>query len=271
MKNMSTIKSLSLAAAAMLGLSASLHAQTLLNETFTSNVTFTGWNWTGGSFQNPPSFDEAWNQNSTTNQFFTHAFTSTTLNDGDSLRVSFNYNPNSVNIDTVRVGLFNGTAATTDGWDQWSGTNGVSSTWVGYTGVLATLSGNNTIGKDSATGNHPFWDAGNLNTAASSGLGTGALRAAEFSLARSGSTISLTLKEGATFGSLSTLLTASDSSSAITNFNILSFYMSTTSGNGDMRYDNVLVEYSAIPEPTSAVLLGLGAVVGMVVSRRRRR
>jgi len=247
-----------------------LTAQILVNETFNTGVTFTNWYWTGGSFQNPPTFNEAWNQSSAGQQFFTTSFAPTSLNVGDLMTATFLYNPNSVNITSVRVGLFSGTAPTENGWAQFDNDTAPSSTWTGYIGSLAIGSGNSSASLKTTTGTHPYFGAPAGITTAEQSFGTGALRAASFSLQRNDTSIVASLSEGANFGSLAPVVSYTDLDSAITSFNILSFYTTTPSGNVDMRYDTVTVQ--AIPEPSVYALLALGVgLFGVLKLRSMRR
>jgi len=247
-----------------------LEAQILVSENFDTGVTFTDWYWTGGSFQNPPTFGEAWNQNSTGQQFFTTSFSPTSFGVGDVLRATFRYNPNSTNIASVRVGLFSGTAATSNGWSQFDSSS-ISYGWVGYTGSLAILSGNSAASLKTNTTSHAFFGATNGSSLVAESFGTGVLRAGSFTLERTSEAIIATLSEGANFGSLAPVVSYSDASSAITNFNILSFYTTTPSGNVDMRYDTVQVAYEAVPEPSTYALMLLGCVAVLWAVRRARR
>jgi hypothetical protein len=245
-------------------------AQTLVSETFDAGVTFTGWNWTGGTIVNPPGVEgQARNNNSTFNQFFTTSFASTTLQVGDTITATFQYNPFSDNINSVRVGLFSGTAASANGWAQFDNTTAPSSTWTGYIGNLAIGSGNSIASLRGTSGVHPFFEAPTGSASEAEFFGTGTFRAASLTLARpTSSAIVVTLSEGANFDSLASVVSYSDTTSAITSFNIFSLYFTTGNAlNGDMRYDNVTV--SAIPEPSTWALLAV-SLTALVVFRRRR-
>jgi hypothetical protein len=256
--------------AAVLAFVSSAHGETLVSEDFNTGVTFTDWYWTGGSFQNPPSFNEAWNQSSTANQFFTTSFTPTSLAVGDSMLVTFQYNPNSLNINTVRVGLFSGTAATSNGWAQFVNATAPSSTWTGYIGNLAIGSGNSIASLKGTSGDHPFFGAPTASSSAATSFGTGAVRAAGLTLERTIDSMVLTLSEGATLGTLSPVVSFTDSTSAITDFNLLSFYATTSdASNGDMRYDTVRVV--VVPEPSTYAVVLPGAVCALVTACRIRR
>lgn len=268
MKTLHTSRRHLLALISIIAISASpaASAQVLLSQTFNTGVTFSGWYWTGGSFENPPSFPQAWNKSTATNQFLTRSFNATTLNVGQSMTASFEYNPASVNINSVRVGLFNGTAASTNGWNQWDNATAPSSTWRGYIGTLAIGSGNSTASLKGTSGTHPFFGAPTGSASAAQFFGTNATRAASLSLNRTAEAITLTLSEGANFASLAPVVSYVDSTSAITNFNVFSLYFTTTGTNGDIRYDTVTVE--AIPEPSVYALL-VAAVVFLVAARMR--
>ena len=217
---------------------------TIVSENFDTGVTFTGWYWTGGNFENPPTFGQAWNRTSTANQFFTTSFDTTSLEVGDVMTATFQYNPNSVNIGSVRVGLFSGTAATGSGWDQWNNATAPSSTWTGYTGTLAIAGVDSVAALKGTSGTHPFFGAPTASNAVAQSFGTGELRAAGLFLTRMSNGIVVTLAEGTTFASLAPVVSYTDGTSALTNFNILSFYSTTTGGNVDMRYDTVRVGLS---------------------------
>jgi len=224
-------------------------AQQLVSENFDTGVTFSNWYWTGGFFVNPPNFNEAWNQVSTGQQFFTTSFASTSLNVGDVMTSTFLYNPNSTNISSVRVGLFSGTAPTTNGWAQFNATN-FSQRWTGYTGTLAVLSGNSAASLKTNTNSHAFFGATNGSSSVAESFGTGELRWGGLVVTRLSNSMVVTLlsgdisQAGTNFGSLTPLVTYTDTSSSITDFNIFSFYTTTPSGNVDMRYDTVRVGLS---------------------------
>ncbi len=242
---------------------------TLVDSTF--QTTLAGWHWTGGQYYLDNGV--ANNFNSTSSQYFTTAFESVTLADGDTLSVSFNYNPASTNIRSVDVGFFSGTPATGRGaaeWDQWAA-NSPANTWRGFYGTLRTSAGNNEIFERSGPNDTtPFFN-GISRASATSSLSTGAMRAAQFTLFNNNGTIEITLSEGADFGSLTSLVAASIADGQ-TSFNILSFYMRTTGGNGTIQYDNVSVVYTAaIPEPSAFAALAGVAALALVGARRRRR
>ena len=224
----------------------------IVSNNFDTGVVFTDWYWTSGTFQNPPSFNEAWNLGSSSQQFFTTSFTPTSLNVGDVITTTFLYNPNSVNISSVRVGLFSGTAPTANDWDQYDNATAPSSTWTGYIGSLAiSNSGQSSYASLKGTsGNHPFFGAPTGSDAVTQTFGTGALRWGGLVLTRMSNGIVVTLlsgdinQDGTNSGSLAPLVTYTDTTSALTNFNILSFYTTTPSGNVDMRYDTVRVGLS---------------------------
>ncbi len=251
-------------------LAAPASSATLVSETFDTDETFTNWYWNAGSYQNPPSFGMAWNQSTTLNQFFTTSFSAQTLAPGDSLSVTFNYQANSASIQTVRVGFFSGTAATANGWDQWSNSTAVSSTWSGYSALVNVNTEVMEIRETPSAGVHPFFGGTSLGTNTEIPFGnTGDIRAARFSMENVGGSMLLTLEEGANFATLSNVYSITDSNSPITSgFNILSFYMTTDGSNGDMRYDNVTV--SVIPEPSSLALMVLAIVAGAFFRKRLR-
>lgn len=273
---------LALAACAASAALAPLSAATLLSENFNTGVPLSGWYWTGGSFESTPSFGQAYNQVSSSYQIFTKAFASTDLAAGDKLQVSFDYNPNSTNITRVWVSLFGGSAATVSGWNQYSSSAGVSDTWTGYSGGIATSNAPHQFlrAAGGAGGDyHPYatWDAtpgfAATNTVNST-LGTGAVRSARLVLENTGTSIVMSLFEGSNPASLGLIYSATDSSAGrkTTGYNILAFEFDS-SGNGDMRYDNILVEHvaAAIPEPSAFAACAGVAATGCVGLRRRRR
>ncbi|MCU0772827.1 MAG: PEP-CTERM sorting domain-containing protein [Verrucomicrobia bacterium] len=269
-----------LVAASSAWLGGDLRAAVLVNESFTGTdwASIPNWYQTGGGFwyQN----NEAFNANSSQWQFFTSAFASTDIGVGEKLSLSFNYTAVSGNISWLYASLYGGTAATANGWNQWSSGNGVSDTWSGYAGGIATAAAGASHeflrAEGTASDYHPYatWDTAALfyvNSGPNSTLATGSPRAAQLVLENTGSAVSLTLLEGATLGSLSPIYTASDSTAGrkTTGYNVVSLYMGTSSGNGEVRYDNVLVELVPVPEPTTFALLGLGGL--LLVGTRRAK
>lgn len=248
---------------------ASSQGQTLVSETFDTGVTFTGWNFTGGTIANPPLFGDARNNSSTFNQFFTTSFASTALKVDDTITATFQYNPFSANIRSVRVGLFSGTAASSNGWAQFDNATAPSSTWTGYIGNLAVGSGTDSLASLKGTsGSHPFFGTQTASNSVTQSFSTGSFRAASITLARSDTAILVTLREGANFDSLATVVSYNDTTSAITSFNIFSLFFTTNGTNGDMRYDTVTV--TAIPEPSTAAVL-IGLTLGVVLLRIHRK
>jgi hypothetical protein len=253
-----------------LSVAPTLPAQVLVSQDFDTGVTFSDWYWTGGSYENPPSFPQAWNKNTATNQFFTYSFPSATLNVGQSITASFEYNPYSVNINSVRVGLFSGTAPTVSGWDQWNNATSPSSTWTGYIGTLAIGSGNSTASLKGTSGTHPFFGTATGSSSAAQFFGSNSTRAASLTLNRTADAVTVSLSEGANFASLASVVSYEDSTSAVTDFNVVSFYFTTTGSNGDIRYDSITVE--AVPEPSVyALLLAGAALLGVAKFRSMRR
>jgi hypothetical protein len=249
-----------------------LQAQILVSETFDAGVTISGWNWTGGSIVNPPGVEgQARNNSSTFNQFFTTSFAPTSLAVGDIMTATFQYNPFSENINSVRFGLFSGTAATANDWAQFDNATAPSSTWVGYIGRLAIGSGNSESSLKGTSGSHPFFGDQTGSASVAQSFGTGTLRAASLTLTREIDAMVVTLSEGSNFESLSTVVSYSDATAAVTNFNVFSLYFTTGNAlNGDMRYDNVTVQ--AVPEPSTYALMALGGLfIFMAVRRARRR
>jgi hypothetical protein len=168
----------------------------------------------------------------------------------------------------VRVGLFSGTPATTNGWNQFAG--GFSYQWVGYVGSLATGSGNSAVSMKTNTNSHAFFGATNGSSSVPQFFGFSNTVAASLSLVRTADSIVSTLSQGLNLTSLTTVVSFTNTSSDITNFNILSFYTTTPSGNVDMRYDTVRVEFQAIPEPSTYALMLLGGAFVFVFARRMR-
>jgi hypothetical protein len=254
----------------LLASASTIKAQVLVSETFDAGVTFTGWNWTGGSIVNPPGIEgQARNNNSTFNQFFTTSFASTSLAVGDVMTATFQYNPFSANISSVRFGLFSGTAATSNGWAQFNDATAPSSTWVGYIGRLAIGSGNSVASLKGTSGSHPFFGDPTGSASNAEFFGTGTFRAASLTLTREIDAMVVTLSEGSNFESLSTVVSYSDATAAVTSFNVFSLFFTTDGTNGDMRYDNVTVE--VVPEPSTYALMALGGLFIFIAVRRARR
>jgi len=252
--------------AVLLASASTTKAQVLVSNDFTSPGIPSDFFWSGGSFTN--AFDQARNQNSSGQQIFTTSFAPTSLGVGDVLRTTFLYNAFSNNITSIRVGLFSGTAATSNTWSQFDASV-FSSGWTGYTGILAMGSGNSAATMKTNTSSHAFFGATNGSNAVAQSFAHASLNAAGLSLLRTSDAIVVTLSQGADLASLTPIVSFTNSSSAITDFNIFALYNASGSQN-DVRYDTVRVEYEAIPEPSTYALLLLGGVFAFVMARRMR-
>ncbi len=195
-------------------------------------------------------------------QIFTSSFPGTSLAQGEWLTVSFNYTAESNNIASVWVSLFTGTPASNNSWNQYTHPNGVSTTWKGYSGSLATA---NVPGMhyflrtEGTTADwHPYatWDVPAVFSASdtvSSTIPTGSPRAGQLVVSNAGPSVVLTLLEGPDAGSLVPVFTATDASaSRMTNgYNVVAFEVHSSTKTR-IRYDNVRVEHgTSVPVPVS--------------------
>lgn len=261
-----TLLAASIASVFCLGNSA--EAQILVSNNFTAPGTPTNFYWSGGSFTNA-NFNQAWNLNSSGQQIFTTSFTPTSLAVGDTLTTTFLYNAFSNNINSIRVGLFSGTAASSNGWSQFD-SGAFSSGWIGYTGILAINSGNSAATMKTNINSNPFFGATNGSNSVALSFSNNSLNAGGLTLLRTADAMVVTLSQGADLVSLAPIVSFTNNTSAITNFNILALYNASASQN-DVRYDTVQVTYEAVPEPgTYALLLLGGAVVFWAVRRAQR-
>lgn len=243
-------------------------AQILVSNDFNAPGTPSNFFWSGGSFTNA-NFNQAWNQNSSGQQIFTTSFTLTSLAVGDTLTTTFLYNAFSNNINSIRVGLFSGTAASSNGWSQFD-SGAFSSGWVGYTGILAINSGDSAATMKTNINANPFFGATNGSNSVAQSFANGLVNAGGLTLERTIDGMVVTLSQGADLGSLAPIVSFTNNTSAITDFNIFALYNASASQN-DVRYDTVRVSYEAVPEPgTYALLLLGGAVVFWAVRRARR-
>ena len=254
--------------AVLLASASTTKAQILVSNDFNAPGTPSGFFWSGGTFTNA-AFNEAWNQNSSGQQIFTTSFTPTSLSVGDVLRTTFQYNAFSNNINSIRVGLFSGTAATANTWAQFN-SSVFSSGWTGYTGVLAINSGNSEANMKTNINSNPFFGATNGSNSVSQSFASGLLNAGGLTLERTVNGMVVTLSQGANLASLAPVVSFTNNTSVITNFNIFALYNATAAGNVDVRYDTVRVEYQAIPEPSTYALLLLGGVFAFVIARQMR-
>jgi hypothetical protein len=243
-------------------------AQILVSNDFTAPGTPSNFFWSGGSFTNA-NFNQAWNLNSSGQQLFTTSFTPTSLAVGDTLTTTFLYNAFSNNINSIRVGLFSGTAASSNGWAQFDGA-AFSSGWVGYTGILAINSGNSAATMKTNINSNPFFGATNGSNSVAQSFANGSLNAGGLTLERTIDAMVVTLSQGADLASLAPIVSFTNNTSAITNFNILALYNAAGTQN-DVRYDTVRVTYEAVPEPGTYALLLLGGAVVFWALRRARR
>ena len=239
------------------------HADILVTDNFSDGDRTSGVNWTisNGSF--PVLFNEANNNNSSVNQFFTTGFTPTSLASGEGFRLTLAYRPEGANLNTVRLGVFDGATPPADTWDQWSAGNATRD-WRGYfatVGVDGTTS-SQLMRNDDLADDHAFFNGTAIGAPISSvsTAGSSSFRYLQLELIRSGSNMSMEVYEGASLGTLSSLGSAVDSSAFFDGFNNVSLYQTTTGGNGHIRYDDIILETFAVPEPGSLAfgLLGLG-------------
>jgi len=207
------------------------------------------------------SFEEANNNNTSVNQFFTTAFGEVSLNDQEGFRLTLSYRPEGALLNTVRVGLFSGIAPTADGWAQFTAGQPTRD-WRGYYATVGVDGTADTqlVRNDNAVDDHAFFSGtaigGNgtsVNTA-----GSATFRVLRFEMYRNGSDMVMEVFEGPNAANLVSLNQQTDSSGVFTDFNNVSFYQTTSGGNGHIRYDNITLELFVVPEPSAKLLLITG-------------
>lgn len=197
-----------------------------------------------------------------------------TLNDGDTLTLSFSYRlptvsgfPNAAG--GFRFGLFNSSGTITTADNQSSSRTDdigyVTSTNAGLNSSTGTTIGRETAGNEIGSGAAP----GNVTTFGSSGQSvntvTGDVRNAMFSLTRTGGALQFSSKTD------TNLLAATGVDNAPLTWTFNELYIGLGAANGfSFAVDNVQLNHTAVPEP-SAIGLCLAGLTALLTLRRRNR
>jgi hypothetical protein len=255
-------------------LATSSHATLVLSDTFSDGdrTNNPAWFISNGGFN--VSFGEANNNNTSANQFFTTAFGAVSLNDQEGFRLTLSYRPEGTLLNTVRVGLFSGDAPTADVWSQFAAGQPTRD-WRGYYATVGVDGSTATqlVRNDDALDDHAFFAGtvigGNgtpVNTA-----GSATFRVLRFEMYRNGTDMVMEVFEGPDASNLVSLNQQTDSSGVFTGFNNVSFFHTTSSGNGHIRYDNITLELFVVPEPSAKLLLIGGFALASAWRRLPRR
>ncbi len=251
------------------------HAQILVSDDFSdgNRTNNPAWFINTGSFD--VSFEEANNNNSTFNQFFTTSFTAVELDDQEGLRLTLSYRPEGNNLSTVRVGFFDGVPPTADDWAQFTAGEPTRD-WRGY---LASIGVDGNIAteirrNDNDTDNHAFFIGTTIGAAGTTidTAGSADFRWIRFEMYRNQNEMVLQVYEGPTLEGLVSLGQVTDDGDAFFDgFNNLAFYHTTTDGqNGHMRYDNITLELfsnaSALDQPILSIASGDNATILLTLS-----
>jgi hypothetical protein len=214
--------------------------------------------------------------------YFTAQGSAVTLGVGESLALSFSVSfiAPSTGTGGFRFGLYDSSAAasrkTSDSFSR------ADSTFADYTGYFttATLSGGpgarfyerggadligGSLSNHSAVGN--FGGGG-------TGFVEGNVYAVSLSYQRTAAaTLVLGVSYTGIFGEDSVASTVthtvSDTDASAFSFDSISFYLHGTGAAGAVTLDNITLEYSSVPEPSSVALLAGGAVLALGLVRRR--
>lgn len=291
--NLTSLRSLGLCASLALPLS-SQTVTTLLNDTFADNDRTSlslpsSTQWFTSATNDVANIDASsgtlvTKNGLTTLSYFTAAGSPVNLAAGESLKLTFSFSLGSV-VDSVgnfRVGLFNsGTRLTADSFGNANAA--FTGAYAGYLGVVNTGATANNMFRLYERGTSTSLISGSIGTSnyALTGSGGGAFKTfvanttytAELILSRTDAT-TMSLKQsytgifsGDTVNSTATA-TVVDTSGITTSFDTLALYYNNTSS---LTFDNVAIEYSAIPEPATFAALAGAAILGFVVVRRRPR
>lgn len=259
-------------AAGVVLLTASSNATVIFNDTFDSG---TGSWFTGGSpgTLSNSSGQLSWNTagtGSNDERSIGRSFDAQTINVGETIRVTLDYTQNAATAsDIIRVGLYNTTNAISA--NQWSTSGATVGAFSGYYGFIRDNGTTSLIRSESATdgtgtASGPTVQATAPTLSTIAGTSTffdivqGTSYRLVFELTRTSSTVmsaSYTLSSGST---IHQNITGSTSTALYDGFDAL-----VIRPNGPVLLDNI--EVSVIPEPSAALLGGLGWLALLV--RRR--
>lgn len=215
--------------------------------------------------------------------YFTGAGNAVNLANGESLTLSFNVSFSAVAdaAASFRVGLYS--SGTRISADNFGNTNSAfSGSYSGYMGGVNIGSTGSNIFRVYERGTSTSLISGSIGTSgyALTGSGGGAVKtfvpdtvySAVMTITRvDASTVSISQSYSGIFSGDSVTSTASatisDTSGVNTSFDTLAFYYNNTA---NLTFDNIKLDYSAIPEPsTFAFLAGFGALACVAIRRRR--
>ncbi len=208
--------------------------------------------------------------------YFTASGSPISLADGDSISVSADVTLDQLtnSADIFRVGFFNSFAGARVAADD----DGANTTTDGYKGYAARFNGSTGLttfqGRSNTNTNAQLFGGNSLPTyaatagAAGSAVAAGTPFSVTFTMTRSGANLNLASSyNGQTY-------TATANSGFTLDFDTLAFFGGTNltqytaaSGQG-LTLDNVVVTYTAVPEPTS--LIAVAGLAGLGLVRRRR-
>ena len=213
----------------------------------------------------------AFNNNSTLNQFFTTSFTGTDIADGTGLRLSLAYRPDGANLNSLRVGIFNGMAPTADGWAQFTAGQPTRD-WLGYYANIGLTNNSATalVFNNNTVDDHAFFNGTVLGTpgAGTNVAGVLSFRSVVFEMSRDGSDMVLNVYEGPNLDSLTLLASATHAGGSFSGFNNVALFQTTGNNlNGNIRYDDIELGTFIVPEPNVMLLLCMG---GSLLALRRK-
>jgi hypothetical protein len=206
--------------------------------------------------------------------FVANTDSATLTNLGDTITLSFELTPSSAsafnnNSGTFRVGLFN-----SNGTQLSSNVSGNGDTALNNdTGYVATYnpraSGTGNVFRQRSSGNDNLWDSGRYTTVSGSpdlnSPGTGTISGTfTLTLVETGVEITSIINGGAPQSVI-------DTSGLVTTFDSFSIFAIAGATNPTLTFSTLSVTFTPIPEPSSAVLLGVSGAALLGFRRRAGR
>lgn len=219
----------------------------------------------------------------TTLAYFTAAGSPVTLAVGESLTLTFTVSLSGITdaVGNFRVGLYS--SGTRLAADNFGNSNAAfTGSYAGYMATVNVGASSNNAFRLYERGSSTSLIAGSVSNYSQTGSSSGGAYktfvpnntyTGTIVLSRTAeSTMSVSHSYTGIFGADSTASTTSatifDNSGLTTSFDTLAFYYNNTA---NLVFDNVRIDYAAIPEPSSAAALAGGLVLGAAALRRRRR